>query len=164
MNNFINVCHIYFKAPVFTFHFGIYLVVDLLGHGVSICSIQFFFQILYYQFTFMPEKQVNCPFAPYSLQSVSRVQLFATSWTAACQASLSITNSWSLLKLLFIDLVIASNHLLSRWMSIHPSSVVPFSGVQSFPASGSFQMSQFFPSGGQSIGASTSVLPVNIQH
>jgi len=56
---------------------------------------------------------------------------------------------------------------LSRWC--HPtisSSVVPFfSLLQSFPASGSFQMSQFFPSGGQSIGVlvSASVLPVNIQ-
>ena len=56
---------------------------------------------------------------------------------------------------------------LSRWC--HPtisSSVVPFSSYpQSFPASGSFQMSQFFTSGGQSIGASasTSVLPMNTQ-
>ena len=56
---------------------------------------------------------------------------------------------------------------LSQWC--HPtisSSVVPFSSCfQSFPASGSFQMSQFFTSGGQSIGvsASTSVLPLNIQ-
>ena len=56
---------------------------------------------------------------------------------------------------------------LSQWC--HPtilSSVIPFSScLQSFPASGSFQMSQFFASGGQSIGvsASTSVLPMNIQ-
>ena len=55
---------------------------------------------------------------------------------------------------------------LSWWW--HPtisSSVIPFSCLQSFPASGSFQMSQFFTSGGQSIGvsASTSVLPMNIQ-
>ena len=55
---------------------------------------------------------------------------------------------------------------LSRWC--HPtisSSVIPFSHLQSFPASGSFQMSQFFASGGQSIGVSTSasVLPMNIQ-
>ena len=56
---------------------------------------------------------------------------------------------------------------LSQWC--HPtisSSVVPFSSrLQSFPASGSFQMSQFFVSGGQSIGvsASASVLPINIQ-
>ena len=55
---------------------------------------------------------------------------------------------------------------LSQWC--HPtisSSVIPFSHLQSFPASGSFQMSQFFASGGQSIGvsASPSVLPMNIQ-
>ena len=92
-----------------------------------------------------------------SVQSLSRVQLFATPWTAACQASLSITNSRSLLKLISIESV------------IHPtisSSVVPFSSrLQSFPASGSFPVSQFFTSGGQSIGvsASTSALPMNIQ-
>ena len=55
---------------------------------------------------------------------------------------------------------------LSRWC--HPtisSSVIPFSCLQSFPSSGSFQMNQFFASGAQSIGvsASASVLPVNIQ-
>ena len=54
---------------------------------------------------------------------------------------------------------------LSRWC--HPtisSSGIPFiSYLQSFPVSGSFQMSQFFPLGGQSIGASASVLPMNIQ-
>ena len=65
------------------------------------------------------------------------------------QASLSITNSWSLLKLMSIS-----------------SSVIPFSSYfQSFPASGSFQMSRFFASGGQNVGvsASASVLPKNIQ-
>ena len=60
-----------------------------------------------------------------------------------------------------------SNSRPSNWWC-HPtnsSSVVPFSCIQSFPASGSFQMSQFFPSDGQSIGtsASASVLPMNIQ-
>ena len=92
-----------------------------------------------------------------SVQSLSRVWLFATPSTATCQASLSITNSRSLLKLMS----------LSRWC--HPtisSSIVPFSScLQSFPTSGSFPMSHFFPSGGQSIGisASTSVLPMNTQ-
>ena len=47
-----------------------------------------------------------------SVQSLSRVQLFATPWTAACQTSLSITNSQSLFKLLFIELVMSSNHLI----------------------------------------------------
>ena len=47
-----------------------------------------------------------------SVQSLSRVQLFATPWTTACQASLSITNSRSLLKLMFIESVMPSNHLI----------------------------------------------------
>ena len=56
--------------------------------------------------------------------------------------------------------------LLSQWWHTTIwSSAIPFSCPQSFPASGSFQMSQFFTSGGQSIGvsASTSVLPINTQ-
>ena len=92
-----------------------------------------------------------------SIQSLSRVWLCATLWTWALQDSLSITNSRSLLK------------LRSTGMMMHPnisSSVVQFSShLQSFPALGSFQMSQFFTSGSQSTGvsASASVLPMNIQ-
>ena len=92
-----------------------------------------------------------------SVQLLSRVWLFATPWIATHQASLSITNSWSSLRLTSIESV------------CHPaisSSVVPFSShLQSFPASGSFQMSQFFTSGGRSTGvsASASVLPMNTQ-
>ena len=90
-----------------------------------------------------------------SVQSLSRVRIFATPWTAAHQASLSITNSWSLLKIMS----------LSRWCHLTiSSSIVPFSSrLQSFTASGSFPVSQFFTSGGQSIGISTSVLPMYIQ-
>ena len=47
-----------------------------------------------------------------SVQSLSQVQLFATPWTAACQTYLSITNSQSLLKLMSIELVMPSNHLI----------------------------------------------------
>ena len=61
-----------------------------------------------------------------SAHSLSRVQLFVTPWNAACQASLSITNSWSLLKLMSIA-------------SVMSSSVVPFSCLHFFPASGLFQ-------------------------
>jgi len=87
----------------------------------------------------------------------SRVQFFATSWTAARQASLSITNFQSLPKLIFIESVMPSNHLIL----CRPPLLLP----QSFPASGPFQMSQLFTTGGQSIGvsASTSVLPMNTQ-
>ena len=86
-----------------------------------------------------------------SVQSLSCVQLFATPWTAACQASLSITNSQNLLKLMSIESVMPSNHLIL----CHPFS----SHLQSFPASGSFPMSQFFTSGGQSISFSFNISP-----
>ena len=95
-----------------------------------------------------------------SVQSLSRVRLFATPWTAARQSSLSITNSRSLLKLTCPS---------SWWCQLDPtslSSVFPFSSyLQSFPASGSFQIGQLFASSGQNIGvsASASVLPVNTQ-
>ena len=77
-----------------------------------------------------------------------------TPWTAARQTSLSITNNWSLLKLMSVKSVMPSNHLIL---------VVPLSScLQSFPASGSFQMSQFFASGGQSTGVfSFSISPSN---
>ena len=87
----------------------------------------------------------------------SRVWLLATPWITAHQASLSTTNSQSS----------SDSHPLSQWC--HPtilSSIVPFSSCpQSFPPSRSFQMSQFFASGGQCIvvSASTSVLPMNTQ-
>ena len=80
-----------------------------------------------------------------SVQLLSRVQVFATPWTVVRQASLSISNSWSLLKLMSIHLILCLPLLLL------PSV---------FPASEPFPMSQFFESGGQSIGvsASTSIL------
>ena len=52
----------------------------------------------------------SCSFS--SVQWLSHVLLFTTLWTAACQASLSITNSWSLLKLISIESVMPSNHLI----------------------------------------------------
>ena len=80
----------------------------------------------------------------------------ATSWTAACQAPLCFTISGSSLQLMSIE--------NDANQPSHP--VTPFSSCpQSFPASGSFLMSQFFESGAQTIGvlASASALPVNIQ-
>ena len=97
-------------------------------------------------------------FTNWAISSVqfSHVWLFATPGTTARQASLSITNSQSPPKPMSIESVMPSNL----------SSIVPFSSCpQSFPASGSFPMSQLFTSGGQRIGvsASTSVLPMNTQ-
>ena len=93
----------------------------------------------------------------FVVQSLSRIWLFMTPWTAAHQGSLSITTSPSLLKLMSIESVMPSNHFIFCYpFSSHP---------QFFPASGSFQMSQFFTSGGQSIGVSVSisVFPMNTQ-
>ena len=91
-----------------------------------------------------------------SVQSLSCVWLFVTPGTAAHQATLCIINSRNLLTLMPIELGMPSNHLiLCR----------PLPLLQSCPASGSFPMSQFFTSDGQSIGASASapVLPMGIQ-
>ena len=57
-----------------------------------------------------------------SVQSLSHVQLFATPWTVACQASLSITSTWSLFKLISIESVMPSNHLIRcRFLLLLPS-------------------------------------------
>ena len=60
-----------------------------------------------------------------SVQLLSRVRLFATPGTAAHQASLSITNSWSLLKLMSIELVMSSNHLILCHPLLLPPSIFP---------------------------------------
>ena len=77
-----------------------------------------------------------------SVQLLSHFQLFATPRTAVCQVSLSITNSQSLLKLMSIESVMPSNHLIL----CRPLLLLP-----SLSASGSFPVSQFFQSGSQSL-------------
>ena len=88
-----------------------------------------------------------------SVQSLSHVRLFETPWTAAHQASLSISNSQSLLKLMSIELVMPSNHLILCQPLLLLPSIFP--SIRVFSSA----------SGGQSNGASTSasVLPMNIQ-
>ena len=89
-----------------------------------------------------------------SVQSLSCVRLFATSRAAACQASLSYHQ------------LLEPAQTLGHWVgdAIQPSHpLLSPSPAFSLPASGSFPMSQFFSSGGQSIGALASVLPMNIQ-
>ena len=86
--------------------------------------------------THCPQTSSNTPpsgdTAVIVVQSLSRVRLFATPWTAACQASLSFTISWSLLKLMSIELVMPSNHhILCHSFLLLPSifpSIRVFSG------------------------------------
>ena len=92
-----------------------------------------------------------------SVHSLRLVQLFVTAWTAVCQPSLSITNSQSLLRLMSIEPLVPSNHLILCGLLFLLPSVFPSIRVFS---------NQLFESGGQSIGvsASASVLPMNIQN
>ena len=92
------------------------------------------------------------------VQSLSCVRLFATPWTAARQASLSVTNSWSMLKLMFIESVMPSNHLILCC----PLLLLP----STFPSIRVFSNESVLCISDQSIGASASasVLPMDIQH
>ena len=83
----------------------------------------------------------------YSVQWLSHVQLFVTPWTAAHQASLSITNSQRLLKVMSIESAMPSNYLILCCPLLLPPSIFPSIRVFS---------KEFFASGGQSIGASVS--------
>ena len=93
-----------------------------------------------------------------SVQSLRRVRLFVTPWTAARQACLSITNSRSLLKLMSIESVMPSNHLIPCCPLLLLPSIFP--SIRVFSNESALRISI-----GQSIGvsASTSVLPMNIQ-
>ena len=90
------------------------------------------------------------------VQSLNSVWLFSTPLIAARQASLSFAVSWSWLRFMFI--------IVRCYLTISSSATL-FFFLQSFPASGSFPLSQLFTLGGQSIGASVSalVLPMSIQ-
>ena len=89
------------------------------------------------------------------VQLLSHIWLFGTPRTAACQASLSSTLSKSLLKFMSIELVMLSIHLIL----CHPLLLLP----SIFPIRGSFPVSRLFTSGGQSVGASATDLPMNTQ-
>ena len=104
-----------------------------------------------------PGTQPNWPSVSSVQFSYLVVSDSATPWIATCQASLFITNSQSLLRFMSIESVMPSSHLILCCPLLLLLSV--------FPASGSFPMSQFFVSGGQSTGvsASASVLPTTIQ-
>ena len=97
-------------------------------------------QVLYHRVTWDDSTQGFS-----SVHSLSRVRLFVTPWIAEHQASWSITNSQSLLKFMSIESVMPSNNLILY----HPFLLWPL-----IFSSGSFQISQFFASGGQSIGVS----------
>ena len=93
------------KSPNFSFSFPLFLPSSLsLCLSLSLAFLSF-----------------HLTFRISSAQLLSHVQLFATSWTAACQVSLSITSSWNLLRLTSIELVMSTNHLIL----CHPLILLP---------------------------------------
>ena len=92
-----------------------------------------------------------------SVQLLSCVRLFVTPWTAACQATLSIINSWSLLKLMSTELVMPSNHLILCHPLLLPSSIFPSIRVSSNES----VLCIRWP--GIGVSSTGSVLPMNIQ-
>ena len=121
------------------------------GCSSSATSSFFFFKITIQPYKHKSSSRIS------SVQSLSCVQLFVTSWTAARQASLSITSSCSLLKLMSKESVMAYNHLILCRPLLLPPSVIPSIRV--------FSNELVLPSGGQSIvvSASASVPSMNIQ-
>ena len=109
----------------------------------QVCHISSFYEVS------LPCHRINV-----STVHFSHNQLFATPWTAACQTSLSITNSRTLLKFRSIESVMLCNHLILCCPLLLLPSI--------FPNIRFFSISQFFTSGGQSIRVSASVLAMNI--
>ena len=123
----------------------------LIGRKLILLNLVFKMQYIFFKLkTTIGEREFSSVHFSHSIVSNS-----ATPWIAAHQASLSITNSWSLLKLMSIESVMPSNHLIL----CHPVLLLP----SIFPSIRVFPVSQSFASGGQSTGVSPSVLPMNIQ-
>ena len=128
-------------------------------HHTALCATWIHVSIATF---FYPNTETQCKELPGSLGSYSRlslivvvvqslnlVQLFVTPWTAARQASLSFTISWILLKLMSIESMMSSNHIILCHPLLLLSSI--------FPSIKVFSISQLFTVGVQSIGASVSV-------
>ena len=134
--------------------FYVNFVLGLSGNGQHALSCDY--AETRHQFWMLGREKDFCSILFNSVQSLSHVQLFATPWVAAHQASLSITSSWSSPKLMCIESVMPFSHLILCSLSSCP---------QSLPESGSFPMSQLFAWGSQSTGVSAlaSFLPMNTQ-
>ena len=139
------------------------LPVLFLHHLGTVLQSTLFFPLTKIEYYFPPDLHLGFVFQTNKIkpskiivvQSLSNVRLFVTPWTADCQASLSFTISPSLLKLMSIELVMPSNHLILCLLLLSSCS-------QSFQASGSFPVSWLFASGGQSIwNFNFSIVPSN---
>ena len=110
----------------FTHFIHLSIPTTLVKHQSVLCIHEFFFfflnsYVIVIIFVFPCLTYFTSHYVPSSVQSLSRVRLFATPWTAARQASPSITNSWSLPKLMSIESVMPSSHLIL----FHPLLFLP---------------------------------------
>ena len=124
---------------------------------ISKAFLKIYKRVLVYEFSEMQDQCTTIIFACSSVQSLSHVQLFATPCTASYQASLFITISQSLLKLMSIELVMPSNHLILCCPLLLLPSI--FSSIRVFTKES--VLSIRWPNIG--VSASASVLPMNIQ-
>ena len=110
-NNVVhNKTEVHRDLVVFSKPHGYY--VEEVGFKPSSCQLQNMYYFHYNISVFSQGCRQYIAWAFSSVQLLSCVQLISTPWTATCQASLSITNSWNLLKLMSIELVMPSNHLI----------------------------------------------------
>ena len=137
------MCSLFFMTPLTVFVF--FIVVLILFLLQYICFTLLCHFLLY--------SKVSQP----SVESLSHIQLFATPWTAACQVSLSITNSWSLCKLMSTELMMPSNHLICHSLLLLPSI---FPSIRIFSNESVLHI-RWLSTG---VSAPALVLPVNIQH
>ena len=145
--------HIFFIHSSVGGHLGCFHALAIVYSAAVNIGVHVSFQIMAFS-RYMTGSEIAGSFV---VQSLSCIWLFVNPWTAACQASLSIPNSWSLLKLISIESVMPSSHLiLCRPLLLLPSI---FSSISVF------SNESVLPSGGRRIGvsASTTVLPMNTQ-
>ena len=147
--------HIKYKHLKIYFHFFPSLLLTSIQFSLPVSQIPHYVVLFIKQFIFYGDQNNKKKLHVFVVQLLSHIRLFVTSWTAAHQASLSFTISWSLLKLMSLKSVMPSNHLILCHPLLLPPSIFPSIRVFSSESASS----------GQNIGASASasVLPVNIQ-
>ena len=120
----------FWTAPFIPDKTALEMTIQSFQYAAGFCLLAFHWR--FYIFLMDFGLQMSFLIASFSsVQSLSHIWLFATPWTAAHQASLAITNSWSLLKLMSIELMMPSNHLIL----CHPLLLLPsiFPSIRVFP-------------------------------
>ena len=125
-HTYTHIPHIFFYPFLCWWTLSCFIVLPIVNSTSVNIGVHVSFRISVFIFFRYPEVELLDNMVWFSsVHSLSRVRLFATPWTAAHQATLSITNSWSLLKLLSIESVMPSNYLILCRPLLLPPSVFP---------------------------------------